>query len=330
MQNRKKLLFNKPIISYEPVVDHVTGIINANFDKYECVLYNNFIDIVIDVSADFDGSRNWLNYNMFEFYKYPHEMVFEMTREELINQICEWIDNECYVLVSLETYYVSNYFTYKEKKFRHYAMIQGYDKEKQVFYCGDFFDFEFYTVQECLMKEIVKGIVKNSEVKSDGPAKDFTLLHVNINSLPKIDINKIISSLDKFAAEYNLLCERKYGMAIFDHICLMIEEGKVLLHTNEFKRHAQIIFCHMEVMVLRIAYFQRIWNIDLSGLVGAVRKEQKGIELYRNYILKLIMSGSINFPDNKKQLYINKIKCIKNNYINLIKIFKECLILGSK
>lgn len=326
MSKNKMLPIGQPIISYEPVVNHITGIMNSNFEKYQSAFYNNFIDILIDNAADFDDIKNWLRYGMFEFYRIPKNIMYTMNENELINRLCEWIDEDFYVLISFETFFVSNYTTYKTRKFRHYAMIRGYDKDREIFSCGDFFDFNYYSIEDCSMKEVVQGILNNGTIGSKGFAKDFTLLRIDEQAIPKLDVNKVIFSLDKLLTEYNHQHKRSYGLALCDRICQMIKMGTFYLHENEFKRHAHFMIVHMDAMVLRIRYFESLWNDDLSDMIDLINKEKQVMELYRNYLLKLMAKGITTFPDDKKGYYIKTIGQVKNNYANIIEKLKKYLL----
>lgn len=326
MRIRNILPFEKPLISYEPTVSHLTGMIASNLKKYECVFYNNFIDIVMENAVDFYDVKNWLRYWIFEFCKIPRKIVFHLCEEDIVKLLCGWIDENYYILVSFETYYVSNYPTYNNRKFRHYAMIIGYDREKNVFLCGDFFDFSLYTVSECPMKEVVQAIVNNGERSAKGFAKDFTLLRMDETVEPKLDINLIIMSLEMLLTENNSNNKRQYGLAVFDRIIDMIEKGNVDDHKTEFKRYAQFVYEHIRVMRMRTQYIQNVTNDNaLQEVILSLGKSEKIVEQYRNYILKLLLTKQDSFPVLKRRKYIDSLCSVKQIYRSDIIKLKDYL-----
>ena len=135
---KKQLPLAQPLISYEPVVSDLTGIMATNMEKYECCIYNNFIDIILENAVDYLNVKNWYQYNIFEFLKIPRGIIYTLDKNKIIDMICKWIDEQYYILVAFETFYLSKYITYKQNKFRHYAMISGYDRNKKIFFCSDF------------------------------------------------------------------------------------------------------------------------------------------------------------------------------------------------
>lgn len=327
MGKKKILPFGEPILSYEPTVSHITGIMATDFERFQCAFYNNFIDIALENAVDFYEFRNWLRYNMFESHKIPRRIAFGLSKEEIIKIICGWIDQNHYVLVLFETFYVSKYPTYQRKRFRHYAMILGYDFEKMCFICGDFFDFTYYTVEECSIYEVVQAIIHNGDINATGFAKDFTLLRIDEKAKLELDVNKIIMSLNMLVAENNRKMKRQYGLSIFDRICEKIADGDLIKYQNEFRRHPQFVYVHMEAMIMRMEYFHKIINESkLRDLIADLRRIQSEIEKYRNYVLKLRIKGKGEFPIQKRKNYIEKIIIVKQEYILIIKKFIEILM----
>lgn len=327
MSRRYILPFGKPIISYEPTVDHLTGIIASDFEKYKHAFYNNFIDILIDNAADFYELRNWMRYDFLEFHKLPRRIVFGLEEKEIINILCSWLSQKHYILVSFETYYVSQYPSYQKSKFRHYAMILGFDKEKEVFICGDFFDYTYYSIEECSMHEVIQAIIHNGDFDAKGFAKDFTLLRIDEVITPKLDINKIIMSIEMLLGGNNKKIHRQYGLNIFDRMCEMISEGNISEHKNEFKRHAHFIYVHMEAMIMRVNYIKKIkGDAILEEICKSIIKSKNIIEQYRNYVLKLIITMTDEFPQEHKEKYIDRLMCVKAEYYKDVDRFKNYLL----
>ncbi len=327
MGEKKILSFGKPILSYEPTVSHITGIMATDFERFQCAFYNNFIDIALENAVDFYEFRNWLRYNMFESHKIPRRIAFGLSEEEIIKIICGWIDQNHYVLVLFETFYVSKYPTYQRKRFRHYAMILGYDFEKMCFICGDFFNFAYYNVEECPMYEVIQAIIHNGDINATGFSKDFTLLRIDGKAKPELDVNQIIMSLNMLVAENNRNMKRQYGLSIFDRICEKIAEGQLAQFNNEFRRHPQFIYVHMEAMIMRMEYIQKnIEKVDLQNLIIDLQRLQFEIEQYRNLVLKLCTKGEERFPIHLQKKYIDKITMAKRGYMSVIKSFIKILM----
>lgn len=328
MGEKKILPFGKPILSYEPTVSHITGIMAIDFERFQYAFYNNFIDIALENTVDFYEFRNWHRYNMFEFQKIPRRIAFGLSEEEIIKIICGWIDREHYVLVFFETFYVSKYLTYQKKMFGHYAMISGYDYEKMCFICGDFFNFTYYTVEECSMHEVVQAIIHNGDIGAIGFSHDFTLLRIDEKAKPELDVNQIIMSLNMLVAENNRNMKRQYGLGIFDRICIKIAEGQLAQYNNEFRRHSQFIYIHMKAMIMRMKYFEKFVNgSNLQDIIADLRRIQLEIEQYRNYILKLCAKREETFPLQLREKYIKKVTIAKREYASVIKDFITVLML---
>ena len=114
---KKRLPFEKPMISYEPVVNHILGIIASDYNNLQYALYNNFIEITYTNSVDYYGLRDWDRLDIFYSYRYPKEIKNAMDDEELKKLLIKWIDDDNYILVSFETYYINHYPTYKYNYF---------------------------------------------------------------------------------------------------------------------------------------------------------------------------------------------------------------------
>ncbi|MFR7991550.1 MAG: hypothetical protein ACLU61_01205 [Lachnospiraceae bacterium] len=323
---KKQLPLAKPLISYEPVVSHLTGIMATNMKKYECCIYNNFIDIILENAVDYLNVKNWYQYNIFEFLKIPRGIIYTLDKNKIIDMICKWIDEQYYILVAFETFYLSKYITYKQNKFRHYAMISGYDRNKKIFFCSDFFDFTFYRVEECMMDEVVEAIKNNGSPTTKGAAKDFTLLRIDHDIVLKLDINKIIMSLNMLLMDNNKNVQRQYGLAIFDSIYKLIEKGNIGEDETVFKRHAQFIVEHMKIMRMRAQYIQNLTKDgQLDCVITSMMQEEIKVQQYRNYVLKLLITDTKIFPTAKRNMYIDFLKNIKRTYMNNIAILKNYL-----
>lgn len=324
---RKILPFKKPIVSYEPVINHITGIIASDFEKLQCALYNNFIDITFNKAIDFYDSKNWIKYEIFEQHKIPRRILSEYSDNDIIKIICTWIDQMHYVLIALETYYVEYYPTYQNTYFRHYAMILGYDTEKQKFICGDFFDFQYYSVKECDMDEIINAIKHNGDIEPKGFAKDFTLLRIDKTHSCEIEINRILQSLGMLKIKNNWNATQKYGLEMINFICEFIDYQSLAENEQRFKRHAQFLLVHMEVMQLRIKYFfDKSQNMEFTRIMIKLEELLNRAENYRNYILKLILRKQLEFPKEKKEQWKNQLQNIKTEYQIIIDEVKECLL----
>ena len=53
MEGKRILPFGRPILSYEPAVSHLTGIMAIDFERFQYAFYNNFIDIALENAVDF-------------------------------------------------------------------------------------------------------------------------------------------------------------------------------------------------------------------------------------------------------------------------------------
>lgn len=326
---RKKLPFAKSLISYEPSVNHITGIINSDFDRFQCAFYNNFIDIVVTGAVDFCRAKDWRRYDMFEMRKMPIYEINILMQTEIISMIKNWIDQQNYILVSLETFYISNYKSFQSKHICHFAMIIGYDDEKESFLCADFFDFTNYSVQECLMWEIAEAIRHNMDESKGEYEKDITLLRVEKNAAPMLDLNRIVMSLQMLLTNNNKNVLRVYGLCVFDRICSMIHNGIIVGNEVNYRRYSQFLIAHISAMIIRIEYIQKRNNsTKLFDNIKELIKIKNSAEQYRNYILKLLFSKTYFFPESAKKIYIQLMSNLKNMYTECIKdIMNELCII---
>ena len=323
----KELPFKMPFISYEPLTNHIIGIIASDFERFQSALYNNFIDIVTTSTANYYGLKDFLNYHMFDVNRIPRDIIHGLDKHKIIDLIKKWIDEEQYIVVNFNTFYVSNYSTYKKRYFNHYAMIYGYDTQEEVFLCADFFDFDYYSVQKCSMNEVIDAIIHNENPRKRGYGSDFLLLRIEEIAAPKLYVNKIITSLQTLLAENNLRYNRIYGLNIFDNICSIIENGDLEDIRHEFKRKVHFLVAHMEIMILRVQYFYKIsGNEKFNEVLADINVLKKQMEQCRNYVLKIVLTDQWIFPVQTRGIYVEKLKEVRKNYTSSIQVLINLLL----
>lgn len=320
MKDKNLLPFKKiDIIEYDSLTSHIMGIVNSNYEKWKNVLFNNFIDIYCNNAVDFFNARDFEKYEMFEWYHLPRAVLVNNTEQKIINEICKYIDDGFYLIIAFETFYIRNYPNYKSNKMRHLAIIIGYNRDEKKFICGDFFDYTNYFIQSCSMAEIVLGIKNNTEVEKSGFSKNLTILKIVNSKIINIDMNKIICSLKGLCNE-NFSSEKPYyGLNALDEYIKIINNDDWNKKYKAIRRMPQFFILHMQLMNMRIEFLksnQRLKNVN--------NYEKNIEELYfelnkiKNFTYRLMAHNDINIINENKEVIVNRLKYIKEKYIECI------------
>lgn len=144
MIEKRELPFVEPPIRFSPSIDYFLSLVSLNIDKTLPWILENYIDVVFNktkgsnyfVMEFLDIYKLWWNCPFINVSRIPRRIVETGTIGEFVKTL---IDNELYVMLIIDTFYIPEYTTYRKEHLAHEIFIYGYDSECLL--VSDYFDF---------------------------------------------------------------------------------------------------------------------------------------------------------------------------------------------
>lgn len=234
-----------------------------------------------------------------------------------------------YVFLPIETSEISNYINYKKKLIPHHIFIYGYNDDKEVFYCSEFFSFSElpYSFQMVSYQEMeaayykLQNMLKNNEMEyeSEEWLKDIQLLHSFTDYVDKFNINRVINGLQNYLNEKdysgnkNYIKDVYYGFAIYDLVVEYVNENLIRNSnaSNDFDiRCFVLIFYRFHYMKLQTVFIKEnytIYNNDKQLFTDKYSRIEEEALRMLNLTIKYKISGEKNILV-KVINYLEKIK----------------------
>lgn len=284
----KKLPFLFP-----PIIDAYSGtagiVAIQMCDKtYESlIIYNHFV--VTYYRENRVAGFNWKYYN--DKYVKTVDLRELITKQGVIPTFIHTIENNMYIHVFMDHYYIRQSQRYKKKHFLHdCATIFGY--ENDCFFVADNFFNGKFSIGRVPFSEVELAVTNNKNNIVEGINLDK-----NIDfRLEKIDLMNIILS---YLKEINIwentvknIIDREtvYGIGLYD---ILNDDCNKLLESNfEFNdyRTFHVMYNHMKVGVLLVEYI----NENLARKAELIKNEYEvmcdNMLIIRNLFIKSILS----------------------------------------
>ena len=160
-----KLNLPEPIINYSPSLDFYLSIIQTSETNIQPWIFENFIDVVYRCdekmySCEFlDMMHHMWMYTPFLDCSLIDRGLIESQKLDIVELTKSFIDNGYYVLLMVDTFYVSPYVTYQQQSLFHELLVHGYTDKG--FLCSDYFDLQVRKDSvEISLDEFLEGYTK--------------------------------------------------------------------------------------------------------------------------------------------------------------------------
>lgn len=349
MKMKKILPVKSPIdfIAYKPFDASRIAILLAQETLCK-ELYENFIHFRIEKLCEKGMIELDCHFNE-EFSsvgvkKVPIDVLFDL-HIEFIDFCKKSIDREFYLFIPIETSEISNYSVYKEKKVPHHIFVYGYDDEKQVFKCSEFFSFSSaqYSFEEVSYQEMKNAFLDlqqqtNEKMMENEWAqwlKDIQLLHCFKEYKDRFTIERVRIALQNYLDEKDCYGNKGYikdvyyGFAIYDLTEEYIDQISKKDRDSFDIRCFSLILFHFHYLRLQAEFIKQNYEDTKKGMqtfIDEFNKIEKDSKELRSLAIKYRLThekGILNRIKIKLQKTKEKEMEILVKYINYLKYIEK-------
>ncbi|CAD5897343.1 Uncharacterised protein [Carnobacterium maltaromaticum] len=155
-----ELLIEKPFFELLPYESHIDAILTGNkLDK------NNYYLSMLDMEGISLISNGKYSYDFFIGRNIESDRIYrEYTPRKDVNSekavlefFIDSLSNGVYSYLSIDTFFINNYASYKNTHIVHSPLVIGIDLDKKLIKISDFFDFKSYDFKWVSIKEFMQG-----------------------------------------------------------------------------------------------------------------------------------------------------------------------------
>jgi len=300
MQKKILPLDDKPPIMTYIYLAATLGIMSLNFDKLAPWFYSHFIQI-------FTGSQcGAFGFFDMDFYDYPFlccERIKNSTLQNMGVDIEEFIktciDNQSYVMIKVDEYYLPNMPSYKYKNFLHDVFIYGYDEENSCFDITCYGKSGLYSRDTIMMSDLKKALY----IEENGD-KDLTYIFKLRDHKAEFDLKLVTESIFDYVYSQNTserlrpmkkpTRKRTYGiktcMLLKKRLEEIIELGE---NSNKYKldlRTFRLLWEHKKCMYDRLCYMCKNEYVKLDDNIL-----EKYMEVVKSYNILFNMATRLYY-----------------------------------
>lgn len=293
------------------------------FHPMHNILYNNYIQLVMDTSGDSINSLNYCNGiglfkvfdNVLKIFEVDHKLV-KQQYGSYVNFIKSILSSGLYLWLGVDEYYIPERPAYRKHHFVHPNLAHAFDDEKKhIEILGYNFTLNsnavsFDDIEKSCCSEYVKHAYYN----------DLIIFRKNERCYPEpLNIKFIIKTLEEYkygcdtgflygnVEGYHLLNNPIYGLDIYKAI---LENDSLLENFIHDRRYAYILLEHKNIMLKRITYF----------CDNGILKDDKCKEIYDKYSILYTMGQVLC-----NLIVKNRIRANENTAIKARNLLKEML-----
>lgn len=302
----------KPIISYSPSIDHFLSVLNLYSAKTLPWIIENYIEVVFNPTS----GENFFMAEFLDIYKFwwncPFINVSRMERvlledEDIIFVAKNAIEKNAYVMMVIDTYYISGYRTYQKHHAPHEIFLYGYNEDG--FYTSDYFNFsqctnriipfgqflDAYKHFSNKEKDYLCGVVffhPNLDVIENGrddlqfQVHEGRKVYISDRQLIKQKLKGFLDSsplvLASYPNEFDPCFGFRTGYDAFDEIAKEISTDTIA----RLKKPFCLLHAHIQLMTIRIGYLQECFHLELESLHSRCLELEQRCLMMKNRYLK--------------------------------------------
>ena len=252
--------------------------------------------------------------------------VLETDNCSIIDFIIENIDNEAYMSLSIDTFYVKTFWSYNSSHYYHPIFIYGYDVESQEIYFGDFIGGEGFKFTKASFSEITNSVLEPlSDDSLSDCWRDTIAFLFKKRKVLDYSIENVIQAIEKYISGSHIHCTFIvnepiwYGLdAVYDKV--IFELGKYNNGEDSYDRRIPAIYCDHIKVLLMLSEFLCGRYISVNN-TEALEKMYQASLVARNKLLKADVTQQHKkidldlFLDNrdKERVLLSKIKDLFGN-----------------
>ncbi len=345
MEKTKKLIIRRtPLNGYMEDAFPLSVAVTSS-QNYEWI-YSNYIQLIFQDPKRFDNQPvKFFKLSCRTGYVWDAECPLlnydKVTRNtiallgiNIIDFICSAIEQNCYVLIYLDEYFLSYRSQFRKLHYIHESLIVGFDLDKKIFYGLAYvtdkygYSFKEFTVE---MDEVIQAY--QGEYYEGVQKERITLLSCNKEKFYEFDIEAVknevydylnsISSDEKYRLIINPNENYTFGIAVYDKLIKYYRDGS----TQNTIIPLHIMYEHKVLMLERIMFM--IENNYISyenSLVDAINKIITDCDLCK----KIYMKYSIVKKEKLLQNMIDRIYRIKEEDLEFMQEFYGLLNHNTK
>lgn len=278
----------------------------------------------------YDGGGVYLDYSMFPIKKYRYENVFashflEITYVEpneilslngdLLKYIRWCLENDYYVAISIDEYYIKGRKSYQKQHFFHHNLIYGYEKDTRKFLLMGFDNkLVFDSVDVEMLKDSLtnlNGIIMLYKYEKNNHALIFSLEKMleefesfleskrdkNANILQEDGTYGIDVLRELYSSEigiYQLLHDKRISYLLYEHSILMkmrmdaVGEKQNLILSEEWQEKSENVVekaKYLKNLVIKNQLKNFVYEEEILRCIRELYELEKMV--YREYILQL-------------------------------------------
>lgn len=339
----KKLPLATPIITSSPKHTDLLSIILSDEDGYNW-LYSHYVNMFFEALVK-DGIHEKFSGGFVDMGVHPKntccltrhdEIRYSEIEDDIVGALIRRIDEEQYIIVRLDQYYIPASEKYRKRNKLHTTMIFGYDEVEKIFYIYDFY-YEHFKAATMTYEEMKEAFLNSKQdltlIKRNDRRYKFSLKHVltllkdyyygtdhtgyhfNMEYTIQASPSYLFSVMEE--SGYEILYGYKSTTKIVQDVCKVFPR-QVLTHE---------IYGHKKLMVKRLEYIQKNFNADLANEISDYKKIEKKALILRNTFLKLHMLHTELTPLNE---IADEIEAMEGNVLpRLIKKIEQIVGEGS-
>ena len=217
---------------------------------------------------------------------------------DIIDFIIEKINNDEYMSLSVDTFYVKAFWSHKSSHFYHPIFIYGYDADRQEIYFGDFVSFEGFKFTKASFGEITESVLEPLPDDSLSDVwRDTTAFIFKKREAPTYDIGRVFQAVEKYVSGSNIYCTFIknepiwYGLdAVYDKV--ICEIGKYNSNEDFYDRRILAIYCdHLKVLSM-LSEFLYAGKYMAENHSGKFYEMYQASVIQRNKFLKSIVANA--------------------------------------
>jgi len=289
-----------------------------------------------DFFSAYDGDWQYFEHKTCPWIRYlRYDRNLLRDHCDIINLCKSMINNDTYVYVCVDEYYISNYTSGNGKShFLHPVFIYGYDDEEQMFYVADHFSNGVFSSQKIRISEFQTAY--NSEFQEQDflegivgmqLRKSSACFHIqNVPEMFELNISKIIEDIKSYLCINSIYKTNDHyyvGIQYYNALMSVIHDKKA---GNEYEINVRM-FCtlldHKIMMKRRIEYmlnhaYIASNHVDMLNIFKSI--EQNTLLLLR-LVVKYGINPSHNLLDRMEKLITSICDVETKTLMQLLKLF---------
>lgn len=230
---KKELQIDVPEIKVYSYIAFPMSIICTK-DGAEEWIFSNYINVYSRYNAETNFFENRYDVQFFEDENYylNKEMLshttFKLFNFSIIEGIISLINNQRYVVIYLDEYYIDFMPNYRKKHIEYEVLIYGYDIDNKYFKCISYGRDQYYKKRVIRFNDFLESF-ENGEIDNELPLILFSFYDRLYRPEYKADINYIMHMIQNYIVGKNFFLDRKkmnkiddcntniYGINIFNN-----------------------------------------------------------------------------------------------------------------